>query len=99
MEERVEELERRVHYLEEQLEESYERHRFNRRMNSLIPSDVSVEIHDNRMTTGYHAEFHDLTADELNSAIENIEFRDVDYEWSMTETGEGIGLEVWTSEY
>ncbi len=98
LEEQVSSLQNRVAYLEAELETSYEEERFNRRMNSLIPGDFDVEIRDNQLG-GYHARFSDIGADQLNSAIERLEFREDDYEWSMTETGSGIGLEVWTGAY
>ena len=97
--EKVEELENRVSYLEAELEMSYEQERFRRQMESMVRTeDADVEIRDNQIG-GYHARFTGLTVDELNRAVESIEFRDVPYEWAMTETSEGIGLEVWTAEY
>jgi len=99
LEVRVSELENRVAYLESELEMSHEQEQFERRMNSLVRSDdADVEIRDNQIG-GYHARFTGLTVDELNRAVESIEFRDVEYEWAMTETSEGIGLEVWTGAY
>ena len=98
LEEQVSSLQSRVAYLERELETSYEEDQFNRRMNSLIPGDFDVEIRDNQLG-GYHARFANIGADQLNSAIERLEYREDDYEWAMTETGEGIGLEVWTEAY
>ena len=97
--EKVEELENRVSYLEAELEMSYEQERFRRQMESMVRTeDADVEISDNQIG-GYHALFTGLTADELNRVVESIEFRDVPYGWVITETSEGIGLEVWTGEY
>ena len=99
VEERVSELETKVAYLEKELDISYDRQKFEREMNRLIPTGCGeIEISDNRIG-GYHARFSELTIDQLNAAIENIEFRDTDYEWSVTETSEGVGLEVWSNEY
>ena len=99
LEERISELETMVAYLERELDISYDRHKFESQMNRLIPTDCGdIEISNNRIG-GYHARFSKLTIDQLNAAIENIEFRDTDYEWCVTETSEGVGLEVWSNKY
>lgn len=96
--EQVSSLQNRVAYLERELELSYDEHRFERRMERLVPGDFEVETVDNQIG-GYHARFSNLSADQLNAAIEKVEFGDTEYEWAMTETAEGIGLEVWTNGY
>lgn len=96
--EQVSSLQNRVSYLEAELDVSYEQERFKRRMRSLIPGDFDVETTDNQIG-GYHARFSDLSADQLNAGVEKVEFSQYDYEWAMTETSEGIGLEVWSNGY
>lgn len=97
MEERIEELEKRIDHLERELGESYERYKFEQRIARLVRTrDVDAEIRDSKHMMGYHAKLSDLSADELNEAIDRLIAIDDEYDWAMTETSEGIGLEVWT---
>lgn len=98
LEETVQQLEERISYLERELELSYDEHKFERKMNTLVSGEYDLEINDNRVG-GYHARFGELSADQLNYAIERLEFSESEYNWAMTETGSGIGLEVWTNSY
>lgn len=97
MEERVEELERRVSYLERELDLSYERHQFKRLANSL-PTDDDAVVVVSEGPYGYHARITNINGDEVQRIIERVERQD-DIDFAVTETGNGVGIEVWDSEY
>lgn len=100
LKERLDYLENKVAFLERECDVSYELHEFERKVQHLVRSDdVDIEVQDNQIG-GYHARVSDLSVDQLNGIIENLEFHEYDMNWEMTETGTGgIGLEIWTDVY
>ena len=90
--ERVSELEQRVSFLEGELEMSYEEERFRRRVRSIFPDDAEIESRDGHY--GYFARVTDIPGDDVQVAIDRLE--NTDYGHAVTETGEGLGMEVWS---
>jgi hypothetical protein len=92
--EEVEELEARVSYLEEELDISLLRHKFERRVRTAFPqpTDTNIEIKEQ----GYHGYFARVTGidgDDLEVALSRLD--DSEYETAITETADGLGLEIW----
>lgn len=97
LEEQVEQLSDRVSYLERELEVSYMQNRFERRMFSLLPTDDhEVEISDGPY--GYHARITDINGDDVQYIIDRLDSMDR-YDYAVTETGAGLGMEVWTENF
>lgn len=90
--ERITALERRVSHLEEELDTSYDEWQFEHVIRTPFSEDVAVEL----STDGgyYHAHVVGISTNELNRALEMFGDRD-DLETAVTETSEGLGLEVW----
>lgn len=95
MEERLNELELRVAYLEQELEVGYEEEMFNHNVRRFFPDDASVEIRDGHY--GYYAKVTDINGDDVQGALNRIEEHEK-YDAAVTETAEGLGMEVWTEE-
>lgn len=93
MEEQLAELERRVAFLEEQTGECYEEHAFERTIDSITPDDADVDSRDGRY--GYFAQVTNIDGDEAQEILREVEKRD-GYGSALTETGNGLGVEVWT---
>jgi len=92
MEEKIAELEARVAFLEAELEMSYEEEQFRRRIQSIFPDGADIESRDGAY--GYFARVTDINGDEVQMAIDRLE--NTDYGHAVTETGEGLGMEVWS---
>ena len=93
--EEIEELERRVDYLEGELGISLQEHTFRRRIQTIFPesTDADIEIKENGVH-GYFARATGIDGDDLEVALSRLD--STDYENAITETGDGLGLEVWT---
>lgn len=96
LQERIAELEERVSYLEVELDTSLDRAKFEDFADRLFKESSPDEIRDNGVG-GYFARASGLSVEDANQAIGRLEGgpRD-DVEWALTETGDGLGLEVWT---
>jgi hypothetical protein len=92
MEERLAELEQRVAYLERELETSYEEYNFRRNVESIFSDKQDIEFRDGHY--GYFARVTNLNGDEVQAALDRLDNRDLDS--AVTETGEGIGMEIWS---
>lgn len=92
MEERLAELERRVAYLEGELETSYEEQAFQRTIKSIFSKDQDIEYRDGHY--GFFARVTNLNGDEIQVALDRLENHE--YGCAVTETAEGPGMEVWS---
>ena len=94
-EEEIEELERRVDYLEGELGISLAEHKFRRRVRTAFPhsTDTEVEIKENGIQ-GYFARVTGIDGDDLEVALSRLD--DSEYETAITETADGLGLEIWS---
>jgi hypothetical protein len=89
---RVSKLERRVAYLEGELEMSFEEQQFSHRIETIFPDDATVETRES--VRGYFARVTDIDGDEAQIALDRLD--NTDYGTALTETGAGLGVEVWT---
>lgn len=94
IDERVSRLEARVDYLERELETSYEEEQFHRRIDSIFPDNAEVDTREGHY--GLFARVTDMNGDELQTALDRLER--TDYGHTVTETAEGIGVEVWSDD-
>jgi len=92
MEDRLTELEQRVSYLERELDTSYEEEQFERRVESVFPDEAEIETRDEHY--GFFARVTNINGDEVQMAL--YRFESTDYGTAVTETGEGLGMEVWS---
>lgn len=90
--ERVSQLETRVAYLEGELETSYEEEQFYRRVRSIFPDSAEIETRDGHY--GFFARVTNINGDNVQAAIDRLE--STNYGHAVTETGEGLGMEVWS---
>lgn len=90
----VNKLQRRVEYLERELDLSYEEHRFVNRIEKIFPDEAEIEYDDG--TFGHYAQVSDITGDDVQHALDTIDGLDLDLGTAVTETGTGVGMEVWT---
>ncbi len=93
----VEELANRVSHLEAELETSYMEERFERTVYSLAPND-DADVETNQGPYGYHARITNVNGDEVQAIIDRVDGRE-NIDFAVTETGSGLGVEVWTGEY
>lgn len=96
LEEEIEDLQKRVAYLERETGYSYDKHQFERTL-ILVASEDNIETINNNYE-GFYGKISGLDAPNLNYAIDEFEKRD-GFEYAVVETGEGLGLEVWTGEF
>ena len=84
--ERVCELEERVAYLERELELSYDKDKFKRRMRRVFPSGVDVEFSENTM--GHFSAEACLSPQEMDYTIGRVQEMD-EYGWKIRENDDG----------
>lgn len=94
MDDKVAELERRVSYLERELDMSYEEFRFKQNIEEMFTDDCTIEFRDGRY--GYFARVTGIDGDDVQLAIDRLD--GTEYGHAVTETGEGLGMEVWSDE-
>ena len=96
-EERLHNLESRVNYLESEVGESLEAERFERDVSRIIDGrDYSLDVSTGNPYSEYHAEFTDISVEQLNQARDRLDGTDY-LHWAIIETSEGLGFEVWTN--
>lgn len=93
-EERLQELENRIAYLERELELSYRENRFRQKINGIFKSRGTVEIRDGDF--GLFARVTDIDGDDVQFASEKFDAIYEDFDYAITETDSGLGMEVWT---
>jgi len=95
LEERVSDLENRVAFLERELETSYEERKFERNIGEMFPESATINFRDGRY--GYFARVTDIDGDDVQMASERLDgISSLEYGYAVTETSEGLGMEVWT---
>jgi len=90
--ERVSRLETRVAYLEGELDMSYEEAQFRQKVESIFFDEAEIEMRDGHY--GFFARVTDIDGDDVQHAIDRLE--NTDYGHAVTETGEGLGMEIWS---
>jgi len=98
VDEEVEQLKQRVAYLERELGESLHQNRFKQKVNSLPPSSSDADIDVSEGPYGYHARITNIDGDDVQYMIEKVDGLDK-YDYAVTETGTGLGFEVWTESF
>jgi hypothetical protein len=94
LEERVSKLERRIDYIEKETDIYYERAKFKQAVDSIRPEGSSVEYQEGFY--GYFAVVSDIDGDQAQIMMDRFESRDLGH--ALTETGDGLGIEVWSDE-
>lgn len=92
MEDKLAELEQRVAYLERELDTSYEEYNFRRSVESIFSDKQDIEFRDGHY--GFFALVTNINGDEAQTALDRLESRD--FGTALTETAEGLGIEVWS---
>lgn len=92
MENKVIELEKRVAYLERELDMSYEEYSFRRSIEGTFSDEQDIEFGDGHY--GFFARVTNINGDEAQTALDRLENRD--FGTALTETAEGLGIEVWS---
>jgi hypothetical protein len=87
-------VEKRLSYLEEELDISYEEYRFEKRLESLSPNHASLSTRCGNF--GFHAKITDINGDDANEITAKIDDFHDDLDYALTETASGLGIEVWT---
>lgn len=95
LEDRIELLEKKVAHLESELDVRFERRKFEDDIEYISPSEASCEISEGPY--GYHARITDINGNEAQQIIDSIETCSDPLSHSLTETGTGLGIEVWTN--
>jgi len=91
---RVAELEDKFAFLEDELDVSYEKRAFVNRVEMCFDDSATIEIQELEKTVGYFARVTDIDGDDLQEALDSL--GRTDYGTAVTETGSGLGLEIWT---
>lgn len=87
-------LEKRVSYLEEELDTSYEQNKFERTVEQVFPDkneDRTIEFRSGHY--GYFARVTGIDGNEIQYALDR--FSVYGYGTAVTETASGVGMEVW----
>lgn len=95
MENKVDELERRIEYLEKHLGTCHAKDKFARFVNRVFPDGTIDTINDGRY--GYHARVEDIDGDDIQRGIDKMENNRIGVDFAVVETVNGPGMEVWTS--
>jgi len=89
---RIEELERRVAFLESELGISYDEQKFKNTVSRIFDNSVTIEFRDGHF--GYFARVQGIDGDDAQSALDELD--NTAYGYALTETGSGLGIEIWT---
>lgn len=91
VEERLNRLERKVSFIEDELDVSYAEYEFRGRIGNLAPQDANIEV---TVEPFYrHAFIDGLDTNDLNQVLDRLQ--QTDYEYEVTETGGNLGVEVY----
>lgn len=101
--EKLENLEERVSHLERELGIKLELERFRQAVDYITPDDSSVNIDNDSLDR--FARVTGIDGDQLQVIITNIEQRNnqnrpaENFKYEVTETGSGLGIEIWVDRY
>jgi hypothetical protein len=95
MEDKLVELERRIEHLENELGTTYEQRQFELFAESIAPDGATTELKND--TLNKFVRVSDIDGDGVQKVINGVENRD-EYEYAVTETGEGLAVEVWKNQ-
>lgn len=88
---RLERLEKRITFIEDELDVSYDEYEFKSRISTHVPEDANIDVTVENFYK--HAFIDGLDTNGLNAVLDWL--KRTDYQYEVTETGGNLGVEVY----
>lgn len=92
MDEKLAELEKRIEHLENETGTSHEQRQFELLVAEITPDGASTDVKTDHF--GKFVRITNIDGDDAQQIMDRVDRMD-EYDYALTETGEGLGVEVW----